>query len=147
MNTKRITKISILVVGLVLSGLLAFQLLAVGNSLVGSWTVTVTSDQPAFTSYVNFSSDGTLTEMSDGVVGMGVWQKLSGHKYAFTLWECIQIGGNDFRGKVTSTITLDDKDQYSGPFFYEFMGLDGKVINAGHGTATGVRNHVEPMPK
>jgi hypothetical protein len=154
MNAKRITLVSILAAALILAAVFAFQTLSVGtvmaaaNSPVGSWTVEVTrTGLPPFTSVVIFSSDGTLTVIEDnGTVGLGVWQKLSGNKYAFTTLEYVQQGGGNFMAKVTSTITLDDKEHYSGPFYFQFMTLDGHVLADGFGTAAGVRNHVEPMP-
>jgi hypothetical protein len=155
MKAKWITLISILAAGLILAAVFAFQTLSIGtvmaaaNSPVGSWTATVTQTNglPPFTGVVIFSNDGTLTEIEDsGAVGLGVWEKLSGNQYAFTTLEYVQQDGGNFKAKVTSTITLDDKEHYSGPFFFQFMTLDGYVLAEGYGTATGVRNHVEPMP-
>ena len=144
-----------LVIGLViLVGVLALQTPKIGNAeneanaLIGSWKVTVTPDGMAsFGSEAIFSSDGTVTIIEDsGAVGLGVWEKLSGDQYAFTVWEYLEQDGSMFKSKVTSKITLDNKEQYSGPFFFEFMTLDGYVIVSGNGTAAGVRNHIEPMP-
>jgi hypothetical protein len=154
MKSKWVKMISIIGVGLILVGVLAFQTSMVGNAkneakeLAGSWKVTITGDgAPPITSEANFSNDGTITMIEDnGTVGIGVWEKLSGDQYAFTVWEYIEQGGSNFQAKVSSTITLDDKDLYSGPFFFQFMDLDGHVLASGTGTSVGVRNHVEPMP-
>jgi hypothetical protein len=157
MNTRRITLISILTAALILAAIFAFQTLVVGNvmaaanSPVGSWTVTAKPDggmPPPFTIRLIFSSDGTLTEIEDsGAVGLGVWEKLSGNQYTFTSLVYVPQGGAILQAKVISTITLNDKEHYSGPYFFELRDPGGNFIVNGFGTATGVRNHVEPMPK
>jgi hypothetical protein len=135
--------------------LLAFRTLGVGtvnalaNSPVGSWKVTVSPEGGLpFTDGAVFSSDGTLTIMeADGVVGLGVWEKVSGNQYAFTIWEYYLDDGTFIQAEVRSTITLDNsKEQYSGPFFFRVSDIDGNVFAEGIGTAIGVRNHVLPMP-
>jgi hypothetical protein len=154
MNTKWFKLMSILAVGLILAGVLAFEFTAVGNveaaanSPVGSWKVTVTPDGlPSFLNEGIFSSDGTVTIMENtGVVGLGVWEKLSGNQYAFTVWEFFMQDGAHMQAKVTSTFTLIDKEQYTGPFFFQITAPDGSVVVEGYGNATGVRNHVEAMP-
>ncbi len=158
MNTKRNTLISILAVGVILVGILAFQALSVtnakaeANSPVGAWNVIVTvtgeGAPPPFISEMIFSSDGTVTCMeSDGRLGIGVWEKISGNQYAFTMWEYYAQGGMSFQAKLRSTFTLaDGKDQYDGPFFVQISIQDGPTVFEGYGNATGVRNQVEPMP-
>jgi hypothetical protein len=154
MDLKRKGLFFILVLGLTLVGVLGYQTFAVRNAMaaanspVGSWTVTVTPDDgPPFTNGGIFSSDGTVTIMeADGTLGLGVWEKLSGNQYAFTFWEYYSQDGSSIQVKVSSTFKLiNDKEQYVGPFSVQiFDGINWIVV--GSGTATGVRNHVEPMP-
>ena len=154
MNLKRLGLLIISVLGLILVGALGYQTLAVRNAMsasdspVGSWTVTVTPDGgPSFIDGAIISSDGTLIVMeNNGVVGLGVWEKVSGNRYAFTFWEYYEQDGTFFQAKVISTFKLsNDKEQYDGPFHFQIYAA-GNLIVEGSGTATGVRNHVEPMP-
>jgi hypothetical protein len=119
------------------------------NSPVGNWTGTITPEgSTSVQNGVIFSSDGTMTVMEDtGVLGLGVWEKVSGNQYAFTFWETFLQDGANLQAKVRSTIELsDDKETYSGPFHFQIMDMDGNVLVEGTGQATAVRNHVEPMP-
>jgi hypothetical protein len=156
MNTKHLRLISILAAGLLLAGILAFNIWPAGNAMaeanspVGSWNVLATQENglPPFTNMVNFYKDGTLSEIEDiGGVAQGVWEKLSGNKYAFTKIGYIELDGTKFQFKVWSTFTLDDKDHFSGPFISQIMDLQGNPLGAVTGNATGVRLHVEPMPR
>jgi len=156
MNTKRAGVISILAIALVLVGVIGYQAFkpeqvkAATQSLVGSWMATVTPDgMPSFADIIVFSSDGTAIEMiNDGRPGIGVWQKLSHNRYAFSVWE--YWTGDDallYSARVTSTIELSrDKDQYTGPFFFQVYDSAGNLIVEGPGIATGVRQQLETMP-
>jgi hypothetical protein len=144
-----------LALGLILVGAISYQIFTVRNAMaaadspVGSWTVTVSPDGGTpFVDGVIFHSDGTLIAMEDtGVIGLGVWEKLSGNQYAFTIWEFFEQDGSFLHAKVWSTFELNnDKEGYTGPYNFQLTDLAGNVIVEGGGTATGVRNHVEPMP-
>lgn len=155
MNTQRFALISTLAVILVVGGLIGYQAIkpdqamAAANSPVGSWIVTVTvgNEQP-FVTISAFSSDNTMTVMeNDGRLGLGVWQKLSGRRYAFTFWEhSTTPDGAILTIKLNSTIELSaDKEQYTGPFTLQVFTPDGIQVGSGVGNATGVRMHVELM--
>ena len=154
MKTKRAGLVFILAITLVLVGVIGYQafkpeqVMAASQSMVGAWTVTVTSEGDTFTDIAIFSSDGTVTIMeSDGRLGLGVWQKLQNNRYAFSFWEYYVEDGTTFQVNITSTIELSrDKEQYTGPFFFQIYDVDGNLIVEGPGTATGVRQPLEPMP-
>jgi hypothetical protein len=137
-----------------LVGVLGYQAISVRNaqaaadSPVGHWTITVTPDGgEAFIDTAIFSSDGTLVVSESGDIGLGVWQKLSGNRFAFTFWEVYEQDGAFYHSKVSSTIKLQNgKEQYTGPFIFQISDADGNLIIEGYGTAVGVRNHVELMP-
>ena len=145
----------ILIVALVLTGILGSQFIRTSNALagprtlVGSWTTTVTPEggEPSFVDAVIFSSDGTVTAMeSDGRLGIGVWRKISGASYAFNFWEFVNEGGAAMQIKISSTIQLSkDGEHYSGPFTVEVRDTAGNLLGTGGGTASGDRQHVEPM--
>jgi hypothetical protein len=154
MNTKRAGLILILAIALMLVGVIGYQalkptqVLAASQSPVGSWTVTVTPDGgESFADIAIFSSDGTVIVMeSDGRLGLGVWQKISGNRYRFYIWEYYTEDGTSFQVKVTSTIELSsDKQQYTGPFSVEvYIAGNPEQVGGGGGTAIGVRQHIEP---
>jgi hypothetical protein len=155
MNIKQTGFYSIFVCGLILVTAFGYQALSVrnvkatANSPVGTWTVTVTPEgNPSFIVGVIFSSDGTMSLIEAGCVGVGVWEKSSGNQYAFSLWEyCDQQDGTFLKSTTVSTFELSkDKEQYTGPFYFQVLDLDGNVLFEGNGTATGVRDHVEAMP-
>lgn len=157
MSTKRIVLISILVVALLLAGGFGYQSLGGGAALaspakgpVGSWSVTVVhGDQPTAIALVSFSSDGTMTDIENGVAGVGVWEKISADKYAFTVLLRLDpnLAPQLFSAKTVSTFTLSqDGETYSGPFVVTLYDQQGTPMFSESGTATGVRMHVEPMP-
>ena len=140
---------------LILIGLAGCQQLGAGsasaeaNSPVGMWTGTITLEDGTTQKVgVIFSSDGTMTVMEEsGALGLGVWEKVSGNQYRFTFWEYAQQDDAMLTSRVRSTIELsDDKEQYTGPFDFQLSGPDGSVLAEGAGSATFVRNYVEPMP-
>ncbi len=155
MNTKRFILISALTVILVLAGFIGYQALkpdqvmAAADSPVGTWIATVTLEgQPTFVTVAAFSSDNTLTIMEDdGRLGLGVWERLSDRRFAFTFWEhSTNPDGAILTIKLNSTIELSaDKEQYTGPFSIQIFIPDGTQVGEGGGTATGVRMHVELM--
>lgn len=154
MNTQRVRLIMIVAIVLVLVGAIGYQAFrpeqakAAAQSPVGSWIVIVSPDgQPSFTDVVIFSSDGTITVMeSDGRLGLGVWQKLPHNQYAFSLWEYFVDNGTTLQVNVTSTIELSkDKEQYTGPYSVTvYVVGNPDPVGGGTGTATGVRQHIEP---
>jgi hypothetical protein len=152
MNTKRAGLILVLTVTLVLVGVIGYQavkpeqVMAASQSMVGAWTVTVTSEGDTFTDIAIFSSDGTVTIMeSDGRLGLGVWQKLQNNRYAFSFWEYYVEDGTTFQVNITSTIELSrDKEQYTGSFSVLVYIVGVGQVGEGSGTATGVRLHIEP---
>jgi hypothetical protein len=155
MNTKHFRLISIMAAGLLLAGILAFNIWPAGNAMaeanspVGSWKVAVIQKDglPPFNAMVIYSSDGTLSEIEDiGGVAQGVWQKISGNQYTFTKIGYIEMGGTKYQFKVWSQFTLNDKDHFSGPFISQIMDLQGKPLGVVTGNATGVRLQVEPIP-
>jgi hypothetical protein len=94
---------------------------------------------------VIFSRDGTMTVMeSTGELGIGAWEKVSDHHYAFTFWEFYQQDGASVQVKISSPIELSrDGNQYSAPFSFQMVDLQGNVLAEGRGTAIGVRMQVE----
>ena len=154
MKNKHFVLISALVVILVLAGFLGYQALkpdqamAAAKSLVGAWIVTVTPEGGTpFTDGVIFSSDGTVTCMEqDGYLGIGVWEKISDNKFAFSFWESYLQDGALIKSKVSSTVELSrDNEQFSGPFHFQIYS-DGNLVVEGNGTGSGVRQHLELMP-
>ena len=129
---------------LVFRGTLATSALAASHSVEGVWIVTVTppGGQPTFTNVTAFHGDGSVVAIeSDGRPGMGVWRKVSDHRYTFTVWEYWKEGKVSFQAKLTSPIKLSKGGQeYSGPFSLQlFMVGNPNPIFEGEGTATGVR--------
>jgi hypothetical protein len=140
---------------LILIGLAGCQQLGAGsasaeaNSPLGMWTGTITLEDGTTQKVgVIFSSDGTMTVMEEsGALGLGVWEKATGNQYRFTFWEYTQQDDAKLTWRVRSTIERsDDKEQFSGPFDVHLSGPDGSIIAEGAGSATFVRNKVEPMP-
>jgi hypothetical protein len=150
MNTKQIVLMIMLAAALVLGGVIGYQqfkpieALAAPKSLVGTWTVTVTPEGGTpFIDGMIFSSDGTTTVMEqDGYLGVGVWEKLSNNRFAFSFWESYLENDALITSKVSSTVELSGKDQYSGPFNFQIFS-NGELLVQGTGAATGVRQHVE----
>jgi len=118
-------------------------------SPVGTWTVTIAPETgPAFVNALQFSGDGTLINMENtGKVGLGVWQELSGDTYAITFQEFFEDNGQFLHVKIRSTIQLrPDNEQFSGPYVVEVTDLNGNPLDTDKGIATGIKQHVEPMP-
>lgn len=121
---------------------------AAANSLQGVWIANVSPQgQPPFTSSAAFHSDGSVTmNESDGRIGVGVWEKVSDHGYAFTVWEYWKEGEAYFQAKVSSSPIELSKggDEYSGPFTFQVYAVGNPTpIVEGTGTATGVRMRVK----
>jgi hypothetical protein len=155
MNIKKVLRVLGLTALLVAVALFAYQAfdeenaLAASSGPVGFWKVTVSPEEgPSFVDGIIFSSDGTMTAMEDtGRMGLGAWEKLGKEKYAFSFWEYYQEGEACFQVKVSSTIQLSHgADAYTGSFIFQAYDLDGNLLASGAGTATGVRQHVEPLP-
>ena len=79
--------------------------LAAANSLEGVWNTTVSPQgQPTVTVMTTFHRDGSVTMMeNDGRPGIGVWEKVSDHRYAFVVWEYWKEGETFFQAKVSSS--------------------------------------------
>lgn len=152
MKNKRLAFPLLIVCAFILLGLAGCQAgnaLAAGNSLVGTWNGVITPDgAPSAKNVAIFSSDGTLTLMEgSGVVGLGVWEKVSGNQYSFTIVEYFLEEGANFQAKVRGVASInEDKESYTGPFHFQISDLEGNVLQEGTGVATFVRMHVEPMP-
>jgi hypothetical protein len=121
---------------------------AAPNSLQGVWFTSVSPQgEPPFSNLSAFHSDGTVAmNENDGRIGVGVWEKVSNHSYAFTVWEYWQDGETYFQAKVSSSpIDLGTGgDEYSGPFTFQvFVVGNPNPVVEGSGTATGVRMHVK----
>ena len=153
MNTKSTARISVLAVVVLVAALLAFRgiqgmsVMAAPNSLEGVWMVTVSPEGGTpFSDVTTFSHDGSVTIMeNDGRLGIGVWEKVSDHSYAFTAWEYWKEEGTFFQAKISSPIDLGKGgEKYSGPFSVQIfvVGNPDPVVIA-KGSATGVRMHLQ----
>ena len=82
---------------------------------------------------------------SDGRIGIGVWEKVSDHHYAFTVWEYWKEGEMFFQAKVSSSVELGKGgDEYSDAFkFQVFVVGNPKPVVEGSGTGAGVRMRVK----
>jgi hypothetical protein len=159
MNTKRIRLISILVVGLILAGMLAYQILAVRNamaaskSLVGSWNVevTVVQQNSVFPSLMTFYNDGNLitdeTPSPLETSGHGDWVRTGPNKAAYTF--VFLIGSTEpgqwLKGTVSGEVNFDPrKDTWNGPFTIKIVDQDGNEVLSDTGTMDGTRISAAP---
>ena len=152
MNTKRVLlSISLAAILALLGplGPLGSSALAASDSLVGSWTVTVTPEgEPSFVHAVIFCNDGTVTAMEpDGRLGIGVWEnvsknygyvipKIQGGQVTWTrVWE--NASNKSYAvpkvqgGQVTWSMVGDTTSDYGYAFtFWEFNQDGGSLYRA-----------------
>jgi hypothetical protein len=126
-STMKTQRRLVAVVGLALAVLLGplapMDSIAGQKSLVGSWIIDITPDQPGPPPARNIgaiSSDGTTvnTDPEFGT-GYGIWKKTGARKFAVKFLTLIPAGHPVGEGAitVTATITVDqDGDAATGPF-------------------------------
>ena len=128
-----------------------------GLSLEGSWRTTVSIEgvEP-FSSVFSFAAGGTITAIDSSQLsppsatnGLGVWEKIGPHTYAYTFVSFLFDTASDFAPagelKLWGVITLDGKDAYSTSDQFEFRDADGNVTFSGCAVQQAARMTVESV--
>jgi hypothetical protein len=123
MKAKPIVAIIVLALVVSLGALTPVDATAGQKSLVGSWIVDVTPDQPGpppFRNLVTITSDGTIVNTAPEFgTGHGISKKTGPREFAGKFLHLVPVGHPFGEGTitVTSTLTVDkDGDTATGPF-------------------------------
>jgi hypothetical protein len=126
--------------------------------LVGTWEVTITSQNGGPTSnmgFVTFNADQTMTESSledltppVSSPGRGVWAHTEGNNYAATFKFFIvdPTGNLVCTARVNQTSTLNSKaDQWSGPARFDCIDPNGNDLFGFDLSVSATRMKLEPL--
>ena len=120
-----------------------------GHVLEGTWRFTATRvglTPPTFTGFVTFAAGGSVVEINplNQSTGVGVWTKLSDHRYRWTFsrFRFNPAGVAVATATVVETDTLgQDAETFEGTSAVEIRDLDGNMIGSGTATTHATRVH------
>jgi hypothetical protein len=121
------------------------------DPIVGTWLVTVAAKDgsPSFTVYEVYSGSGAVNAIdnqapsSQETPAIGNWRKVGPRKYFEEQWQFLYNPDGSFFGTWIGQIEdiIDESGTHMphGPFTYQIIDANGKVIDSGSGKSTAVK--------
>ena len=117
--------------------------------IVGTWLLDATpTHDETFQAMVTLSPGGGLveTESPDPGTALGSWDSLGHRRVALTFQRFEFDAEGEPAGRVVVRIeVIVRRDEFSGPFEFDVLDVEGNVVFSGQGTATATRFPVQPL--